>query len=47
VGFSLAHFFPGYTGLTISVLAILTLFILMQLTGRVRWTHVLAKPSKS
>jgi hypothetical protein len=43
VGFSLAHFAKGYTGLTISVLATLTLFLLMMLTGRVRWSQVFAK----
>lgn len=37
VGFSLAHFWDGFTGLTVTVLSILTLFLLMQLTGRVRW----------
>jgi hypothetical protein len=43
VGFSLAHFAKGYTGLTISVLATLTLFTLMMLTGRIRWSQVFAK----
>ena len=43
VGFSLAHFARGYTGLTISVLATLTLFVLMMLTGRIRWSSVFAK----
>jgi len=43
VGFSLAHFAAGYTGLTISVLATLTLFVLMMLTGRIRWSQVLGK----
>jgi inner membrane protein involved in colicin E2 resistance len=42
VGFSLAHFWEGYTGLTVTVLAILTLFLLMQATGRLRWAEVLA-----
>lgn len=37
VGFSLAHFWDGYTGLTVTVLSVLTLFVLMQLTGRVDW----------
>lgn len=37
VGFSAAHFWDGLTGLTVTVLAILTLFLVMQLTGRVRW----------
>jgi hypothetical protein len=41
VGFSIAHFWKGYTGLTISVLATLTLFLVMQWTGRTRWTDVL------
>jgi hypothetical protein len=43
VGFSLAHFARGYTGLTISVLATVTLFVLMMLTGRIRWSKVLVK----
>jgi hypothetical protein len=41
VGFSLAYFWEGFTGLTVTVLAIATLFVLMQLTGRVRWSVVL------
>jgi Mlc titration factor MtfA (ptsG expression regulator) len=41
IGFSLAHFWEGFTGLTVTVLAIVTLFVLMQLTGRVRWSSVL------
>jgi len=40
VGFSLAHFWEGYTGLTLTVLGILTLFGLMQLTARMRWNEV-------
>jgi hypothetical protein len=46
VGFSLAHFWEGYTGITITVLAIITLFVMMQLTGRVRWHEVLTFGSK-
>ncbi len=42
VGFSLAHFWEGYTGLTVTVLGIVTLFGLMQLTGRIQWAEVLA-----
>ncbi len=42
IGFSLAHFWAGFTGLTITILAIITLFILMQATGRLRWSEVLA-----
>jgi inner membrane protein involved in colicin E2 resistance len=42
VGFGVAHFYDGYTGLTITVLGILTLFALMQLTGRIQWSAVFA-----
>ncbi len=45
VGFSLAHFWKGMTGLTITVLSIGTLFLLMLLTGRIRWSEVLEKVS--
>ena len=38
--FSYAFFFEGFTGLTITVGAILTLFVLMQMTGRVSWDDV-------
>lgn len=34
VGFALAHFAEGFTGLTVTVLAILTLFLLMQWSAR-------------
>lgn len=37
--FSYAHFFEGFTGLTVTVGSILTLFALMQLTGRIRWAE--------
>ena len=39
VGFSLAHFAVGFTGLAITILAIITLFIVMQLTGRIRFSE--------
>lgn len=42
VGFALAHFFDGFTGLTVTVLGVVTLFALMQLTGRIRWSEVFA-----
>ena len=35
--FSYAFFFPGYTGLAVTVGAIVTLFLMMQWTGRVKW----------
>lgn len=37
--FSFAFFFRGYTGLSITVGAILTLFVAMQMTGKVRWAQ--------
>jgi hypothetical protein len=46
VGFSLAHFWEGFTGLTVTILAILTLFALMQLTGRVKWSEVFSAPMR-
>jgi inner membrane protein involved in colicin E2 resistance len=47
--FSYAFFFEGYTGLAVTVGAVATLFVLMQLTGRVDWeealrTHAPAAP---
>jgi hypothetical protein len=38
--FSLAHFFKGYTGLTITIGAILTLAAVMLLTAKVDWEEV-------
>jgi inner membrane protein involved in colicin E2 resistance len=35
--FSFAFFFRGFTGLAVTIGAILTLFAAMQLTGRIRW----------
>jgi len=40
--FSYAFFFKGLTGLTITVGAILTLFVLMQVTAKVNWKQVFA-----
>jgi hypothetical protein len=42
--FSYAFFFEGYTGLTVTVGAVLTLFVLMQLTGRTDWEALMKKP---
>jgi hypothetical protein len=44
--FSYAFFFEGLTGLTVTVGSVVTLFVLMQLTGRVDWTEVFAKPER-
>ena len=40
--FSYAFFFQGLTGLAVTIGAILTLFLVMQLTARIRWTEVFA-----
>jgi inner membrane protein involved in colicin E2 resistance len=42
VMFSYAFFFKGFTGLAITVGSILTLFAVMQITGRVRWADKFA-----
>ncbi|HSA92085.1 MAG TPA: inner membrane CreD family protein [Terriglobales bacterium] len=41
--FSYAFFFRGFTGLTITIGSILTLFVVMQLTGRIRWEERFAR----
>jgi hypothetical protein len=41
--FSYAFFFEGYTGLTVTAGAIVTLFVLMQLTARVDWAVLFAR----
>ena len=43
--FSYAFFFEGFTGLTVTVGAVLTLFLLMQLTARVDWNDVFGSPA--
>lgn len=40
--FSYAFFFKGFTGLAITVGSIITLFVVMQITGRVRWAEKFA-----
>ena len=37
--FSYAFFWKGFTGLAITVIAIITLFMVMQATGRIRWSE--------
>ena len=44
LGFSYAFFFPGWTGLTVVIGAVVTLFVLMQATGRVNWFDVFRRP---
>lgn len=41
--FSYAFFFKGFTGLAITIGSIITLFLAMQLTGRIRWSEVFAE----
>ena len=41
--FSYALFNEGSSGLTITIGAIVTLFAIMQLTGRIRWSEHLAE----
>lgn len=45
--FSFTFFWQGFTGLAITVGAILTLFVMMQLTGRLDWERVLARAPAS
>lgn len=44
--FSYAFFLRGFTGLAITVGSILTLFLVMQMTGRVRWAEKFAAPPR-
>ncbi len=41
--FSYAFFFEGFTGLAITIGAILTLFVVMQMTGRIQWAEKFAR----
>ncbi|MEK6333553.1 MAG: inner membrane CreD family protein [Acidobacteriota bacterium] len=44
VAFSYAFFLKGFTGLAITIGSILTLFVVMQVTGRIRWKDKFAPP---
>jgi inner membrane protein involved in colicin E2 resistance len=44
--FSYAFFFRGFTGLAITIGSILTLFVAMQLTGRIRWSEMFAESGR-
>lgn len=37
--FSYAFFFKGFTGLAITIGSVVTLFVVMQMTGRIRWAE--------
>ena len=41
--FSYTFFFEGFTGLAITILCIVTLFVVMQFTGKVNWEEVSGK----
>ncbi len=45
--FSYAFFWKGFTGLAITVIAIITLFVVMQATGRIRWSERFAARAAS
>lgn len=45
--FSYAFFFEGYAGLTVTVGAVLTLFVLMQTTAGVDWDGVFGDPAQA
>ena len=45
--FSYAFFFEGYTGLTVTIGAIATLFVLMQVTAKVDWSLVFRRSTGS
>jgi inner membrane protein involved in colicin E2 resistance len=40
--FSYAFFFQGFTGLAVTIGAIVTLFVVMQMTGRIKWAEKFA-----
>jgi inner membrane protein involved in colicin E2 resistance len=42
--FSYAFFWKGFTGLAITIIAIVTLFVVMQVTGKIRWSERFAAP---
>ena len=44
--FSYAFFWRGFTGLSITIIAIITLFVVMQATGRIRWSERFAGRSR-
>ena len=41
--FSYAFFFEGFTGLAVTIGAILTLFVVMQMTGKIKWEEKFAR----
>ncbi len=47
VAFSYAFFLKGFTGLAITIGSILTLFVVMQATGKIRWREKFAAPART
>ncbi|HLW51575.1 MAG TPA: inner membrane CreD family protein [Candidatus Angelobacter sp.] len=43
--FSYAFFFKGFTGLAVTIGSIITLFVVMQMTGRINWSEKFARPA--
>ena len=43
--FSCTFFLEGFTGLAITVLCLATLFVVMQITGRLDWDEVFGRPT--
>ncbi len=43
--FSYAFFWKGFTGLAITIISIVTLFVVMQATGRIKWSEKFSKRS--
>jgi hypothetical protein len=41
--FSYAFFFKGFTGLAVTIGSIVTLFVVMQITGRLNWSSQFRK----
>ena len=42
--FSYAFFFKGFTGLAVTIGSIVTLFVVMQMTGRINWAEKFVRP---
>jgi inner membrane protein involved in colicin E2 resistance len=45
--FSYAFFFKGFTGLAVTIGSIVTLFVVMQMTGRIKWSERFAAVRKA
>ena len=43
--FSYTFFFEQYTGLVVTIMCIMTLFVLMQFTGRIDWSEAFRRAS--